>query len=88
MAAWDLDGVRSARPGWQIWESRRGRGGAEPSGNLYATPGHLVPEQSCGLTLSAENPRDLADLIGEQEDYWAGLAASPPAVRPYGFADS
>lgn len=88
-ARWNLDWVRSVRPGWQIWESRGGCAGAEPSGNLYATPDHLVPERDCNLTLYAQDPRELADLITQQEDFWAGMAPSPPAGHwLHGFADS
>jgi hypothetical protein len=78
-----LRAVRAARAGWEIWQSRRP--GGEASGILYATPARRgSPDRA--VTLAADTPAGLDDLIGRQEDYWDGLAPSPPGCYLTGIA--
>jgi hypothetical protein len=80
----DLEAVRAAHPDWQIWESRGGRNGNDPSGNFYATPAWRSAHWG-GVTLSAADPGELGEMIVRQEDSWAALLA-PPAGRLSGLS--
>jgi hypothetical protein len=72
-----------AHPGWEIWQSRC-RGG-EMSGIFYATPAHH-DSPGMAVTLTADSPAGLSELIAGQEDFWAGLAPAPPSGYLTGLA--
>jgi hypothetical protein len=75
--------LEKAHPDWEVWQSRRADGGV--SGIFYGTPAHH-DSPAMAVTLTADSPAGLDELIRGQEEFWCGLAPAPPSGYLAGLA--